>query len=76
MSEMSLTTLMVTHNVSLAILYGHRLVMLHSGKVIFDVKGDEKRKLTTGEVVDRFRAATGQAELRAKALLDAEVRWR
>ncbi len=52
--ENALTTLMVTHNIDQAIRYGNRLVMMHEGRIIFDVAGGEKSKLTIPEVIGRF----------------------
>lgn len=49
-----LTTIMVTHNMVQAINMGDRMIMLHEGKIQFDVKGEEKRALTVEEVVRRF----------------------
>lgn len=50
----NLTALMITHNMEHALKYGNRLVMLHRGKVAFDVKGEERAKLTTQDLLDRF----------------------
>ncbi len=52
--ENHLTTIMVTHNMQQAINYGNRMIMLHEGKVKFDVQGEEKRRLTVKEVVEHF----------------------
>jgi putative ABC transport system ATP-binding protein len=52
--ENALTTLMVTHNIDQAIRYGNRLIMMHEGKIIFDVWGREKSELTIPEVIERF----------------------
>jgi putative ABC transport system ATP-binding protein len=52
--ENRLTTLMVTHNMEQAIRYGSRLVMMHEGRIILDVSGEEKSSLTIPEVVQRF----------------------
>jgi putative ABC transport system ATP-binding protein len=52
--ENGLTTLMVTHNMDQAIRYGSRLIMMHEGKMILDVSGEEKSKLTIPEVIQRF----------------------
>jgi putative ABC transport system ATP-binding protein len=52
--ENGLTTLMVTHNMEQAIRYGNRLVMMHEGKIILDVSGEEKTKLTIPELIQRF----------------------
>ena len=52
--ERRLTTLMVTHNMQDAIRFGNRLVMMHAGRVIFDVRGAEKTALTVPGLVARF----------------------
>jgi putative tryptophan/tyrosine transport system ATP-binding protein len=52
--ENHLATLMVTHNMHQAINFGDRMMMLHEGKVQFDVTGQEKRDLTIEEVIKRF----------------------
>lgn len=49
-----LTAIMVTHNMHQAIQYGHRMVMIHEGRIVFDVRDEEKQKLTVAEVVQRF----------------------
>ena len=53
-SEHRLTALMVTHNMNQAIRYGNRMIMLHEGRIAFDVSGQEKASLTVEEVVRRF----------------------
>ena len=40
----NITSLMITHNMQDAITYGNRLIMLHAGEIIFDIKGEEKKK--------------------------------
>ncbi|UCF85953.1 MAG: ATP-binding cassette domain-containing protein [Desulfobacteraceae bacterium] len=62
--ENNLTTVMVTHNMQQAIRYGNRMIMLHEGRVQFDIEGEEKKALTVEEVVKRFGA-----ELKDEALL-------
>lgn len=62
--ENNLTTVMVTHNMQQAIKYGNRMIMLHEGKVQFDIEGKEKSALTVEEVVKRFGA-----EFKDEALL-------
>ncbi|MEA3360426.1 MAG: ATP-binding cassette domain-containing protein [Thermodesulfobacteriota bacterium] len=64
--ENNLTTIMVTHNMQQAIQYGNRMIMLHEGKVQFDIEGEEKKNLTVEDVVKRFGA-----ELKDEALLVA-----
>ncbi len=57
--ENSLTTLMITHNMSDAIRHGNRLIMMNEGKIILDVRGEEKSHLTRRELVDKFAALAG-----------------
>jgi putative ABC transport system ATP-binding protein len=52
--ENKLTTIMVTHNMLQAINFGDRMIMLHEGKIQFDINGEEKKRLTVEEVVRRF----------------------
>ena len=58
--EHKLTTLMVTHNMKDAIAHGNRLIMLDAGRVILDIRGEEKQKLTVPELLARFTAASGE----------------
>jgi putative ABC transport system ATP-binding protein len=55
-----LTTLMVTHNMNHALSFGNRLVMLHRGRVLFDVRGHEKEHLTKEDLIQRFYDAQGE----------------
>ena len=49
-----LTTMMVTHNMKDAIAHGNRLIMFHEGKIVIDVRGEEKEKLTTADLLQYF----------------------
>lgn len=60
--ENQMTTLMVTHNMRDALTYGDRLIMLHSGKIILDVKGEEKAKLHVSDLLAKFDEADKIAE--------------
>ena len=51
-----LTTFMVTHNMKDALRYGNRLIMMMEGKVVFDVSGEEKKKLTVEDLLEKFNA--------------------
>lgn len=53
--EKNLTALMVTHNMKFAIEFGTRLVMMDEGKIILDVKGEEKQKLTVNKLLEIFK---------------------
>ncbi len=57
--EHALTTLMITHNMSDAIRHGNRLIMMNEGEIILDVSGEEKRRLTKHQLVDKFAALAG-----------------
>lgn len=50
-----LTTVMITHNMEHAIEYGNRLVMLHQGHVVVDVRGEEKKNLTVAKLMELFK---------------------
>ncbi len=56
----NLTTLMITHNMSDAIKVGNRLIMMNNGKIIFDVSGEEKKKLTTADLLEKFKINAGE----------------
>ena len=50
----NITTLMVTHNMKDALTYGNRLIMMEQGKIIFDVRGEEKKKMTVDDLLSKF----------------------
>ena len=50
----NITTLMITHNMRDALSYGNRLIMMDQGKIIFDVSGSEKQKLTVEDLLRKF----------------------
>ena len=52
--ENNLTTIMITHNMKDAIKYGNRLIMMSKGKVVADISGEEKKKLTIERLLDMF----------------------
>lgn len=55
--ERRLTTLMITHNMTDAIRWGNRLVMMHRGRIIFEAAGAAKAGLTVGGLVQKFHEA-------------------
>ena len=61
-TENNLTALMITHNMSDAIKHGSRLIMMHQGKIILDISGEDKRRLTKRDLLDRFAALAGVQE--------------
>lgn len=64
-----LTTLMITHNMKDAIAHGNRLIMMMDGKIILDIKGEEKKKLTVEDLLHKFEVASGEQFASDKALL-------
>ncbi len=52
-----LTTFMVTHNMRHAIQYGNRLIMMMKGRIIYDVRGEEKKNLKVEDLLAKFGAA-------------------
>ena len=68
-NSQNLTTLMITHNMKDAIKHGNRLIMLHEGKVIVDVSGKEKQKLTVEELIELFTKASGNEFASDRAIL-------
>ena len=50
-----LTTLMVTHNMKHASQYGNRLIMMDAGKVVVDIRGEEKKNLTVRDLLEKFK---------------------
>lgn len=55
-----LTAVMVTHNMKDAIHIGNRLIMMNNGKIIYDVKGEEKKKLKVADLLAKFEEASGE----------------
>lgn len=64
-----LTTMMITHNMQDAITHGNRLIMMMEGKIILDIQGEEKKKLTVRDLLDQFEKASGQEFSNDSALL-------
>ncbi len=59
-NEGHLTTLMVTHNMRDAIAHGNRLIMMSNGQIIYDVQGEEKKKLHVEDLLHKFEEAGGE----------------
>lgn len=58
-AEEKLTTIMITHNMKDAIHYGNHLVMMHEGRVVYDVSGEEKSALTVEDLLKKFEQTAG-----------------
>ena len=67
--ENNLMTMMATHNMRDAIAYGNRLIMMHEGRVILDIAGEEKKKLTVENLLEKFARVSGDEFVNDRALL-------
>ncbi len=67
--ENNLTTLMITHNMNDAIRYGNRLIMMHEGRVIYSVSGEEKKALQVSDLLKKFEEISHQTFANDRALL-------
>ncbi|MBP3347777.1 MAG: ABC transporter ATP-binding protein [Clostridia bacterium] len=65
----NLTTLMITHNMHDAIQYGNRLIMMHEGRIVVDVRGEEKKQLTIEQLLQLFEQSSGSKFGSDKAIL-------
>ena len=59
--ENHITCLMITHNMQSALDLGNRTLMMDRGRVIYDVTGEERSRLTIGDLMDKFRQLSGRA---------------
>ena len=64
-----LTAIMITHNMNDAIAHGNRLVMMNAGRVIYDVEGEGKKRLTISDLLDKFEKITGEEMASDKMIL-------
>ena len=60
--ENGLTAMMITHNMRDAIVHGNRLIMMNAGHIVLDIRGEEKKRLTKAELLDKFAQAAGVQE--------------
>ena len=68
-TENNLTTLMITHNMKDAIAHGNRLIMMHEGKIIVDISGEEKKNLTVEQLLSLFNQASGGGAVNDRMVL-------
>lgn len=69
----NLTTIMITHNMKDAIHIGNRLIMMNDGKIIYDVAGEEKKALTTADLLAKFKITSGEELDNDRMLLSTEA---
>ncbi len=67
--ENGLTALMITHNMKDAIRHGNRLIMMNAGRIILDISGEEKKKLTKADLLQKFAEVAGVQEESDQVLL-------
>jgi putative ABC transport system ATP-binding protein len=67
--ENNLTALMVTHNMRDAIAHGNRIIMMNAGKIVLDIRGEEKQNLTVEALLAKFTQASGAEFTNDRALL-------
>ena len=60
-AEKKITCLMVTHNMHQALELGNRTLMMDSGRIVFDVKGEERSRMTVDDLLEKFRENAGKA---------------
>ena len=58
-SKDNITTIMITHNMKDAIVYGNRLVMMHDGNIVYEAQGEEKKKLKVSDLLAKFEEVSG-----------------
>lgn len=69
-AEGNLTAMMITHNMNDAITHGNKLVMMHEGRIIYSVSGEEKQKLTVDDLLHKFSEISGKEFANDRALLN------
>ena len=67
--ENGLTAMMITHNMKDAITHGNRLIMMNEGRIILDIAGEEKKKLTKAGLLQKFAEVAGVQEETDEVLL-------
>ena len=60
-AEKKITCLMVTHNMHQALELGNRTLMMDGGRIVFDVKGEERSRMTVDDLLEKFRENAGKA---------------
>jgi len=68
-TENNLTTMMITHNMKDALRMGNRIIMMNAGKIILDVGGAEKEKLTVNDLLEYFEKSAGGDSISDRMLL-------
>ena len=72
--DAQLTTLMVTHNINDSLRIGNRTIMMHEGRIVFDISGQERKQMTTQDVLRQFEKNSGKQLANDRLLLFAKVK--
>ena len=72
-AEHRITTLMVTHNMHQALELGNRTLMMDAGRIVFNVKGEARSKMTVDDLLEKFRENAGKALDNDRILLSEQT---
>lgn len=67
--EKGITTIMVTHNLSHAITFGNRLILMHKGSIVKNLEEDFKSKLQVSDLIEEFKNVASSNDLSDTMLL-------
>lgn len=70
--EHNITTMMITHNINQALQTGNRTIMLASGKIVLDLQGEAREKMTLPELLEAYKEKAGKALDNDRMLLSEE----
>ena len=73
-AEKKITCLMVTHNMHQALELGNRTLMMDAGRIVFDVKGEARSKMTVDDLLEKFRENAGKALDNDRILLSEQTK--
>ena len=59
-AEHKITTMMVTHNMHQALELGNRTLMMDSGRIVLDIQGEERGRMTVSALLEKFKARVGE----------------
>jgi len=68
-SQKSITTLMITHDIQMALTVGNRTIMMDDGRVILDIAGDERENMTMEKLLESYRAKSSRRLIDDRMLL-------
>ncbi len=71
-AEKQITCMMITHNLASSLQLGNRTIMMDSGSIVLDVKGEERAKLTADDLLEKFYAGAGKKLDNDRILLSAQ----